>query len=106
MRKRNLSSLDLNLLVAFDALALERNVTRAATRIGLSQSALSKALNRLRDVFEDPLFVRRDRSMEPTPRALGLVAPIRSALADILSHPGAERLRPGRGHRNSQDRGR
>jgi DNA-binding transcriptional LysR family regulator len=83
MRKRNLSGVDLNLLVAFDALALELNVTRAAARVGLSQPALSKALNRLRDVFEDPLFVRRDRSMEPTPRARGLVAPIRLALADI-----------------------
>jgi DNA-binding transcriptional LysR family regulator len=83
MRKRNLSAVDLNLLVAFDALALERHVTRAAARLGLSQSALSKALNRLREVFEDPLFVRRARNMEPTPRALGLVAPIRLALAGI-----------------------
>jgi DNA-binding transcriptional LysR family regulator len=83
MRKRNLSGVDLNLLVAFDALAVERNVTRAAARIGLSQPALSKALNRLRDVFDDPLFVRRDRSMEPTPRARALVVPIRGALADI-----------------------
>jgi DNA-binding transcriptional LysR family regulator len=74
---------DLNLLVAFDALALERNVTRAAARIGLSQPALSKALNRLRHMFEDPLFVRRAGRMEPTPRALDLVTPIRSALADI-----------------------
>jgi DNA-binding transcriptional LysR family regulator len=78
-----MSAVDLNLLVAFDALALERNVTRAAARIGLSQPALSKALNRLRDVFGDPLFVRRARCMEPTPRALDLVAPIRGALADI-----------------------
>jgi DNA-binding transcriptional LysR family regulator len=83
MSKRNLSAVDLNLLVAFDALAVDRNVTRAAARLGLSQSALSKALNRLRHVFEDPLFVRRARTMEPTPRALELVAPIRSALASI-----------------------
>jgi DNA-binding transcriptional LysR family regulator len=83
MSDRNLSAVDLNLLVAFDALMLERNVTRAAARLGLSQSAMSKALNRLRDMFEDPLFVRSSRGMQPTPRASSLVAPIRSALADI-----------------------
>lgn len=83
MPERNVSAIDLNLLVAFDALALERNVTRAAARIGLSQSALSKALNRLRDVFDDPLFVRHARGMDPTQRALDLVAPIRAALAEI-----------------------
>lgn len=83
MPERNLSGADLNLLVAFEALAVERNVTRAAARLGLSQSALSKTLNRLRGLFEDPLFVPHNRGMQPTARALELVAPIRSALADI-----------------------
>ena len=55
-------SVDLNLLVVFDALMAERNVTRAAARNGLSQPAVSKALNRLRYLFDDPLFVRRDRA--------------------------------------------
>ena len=59
---RNLRSVDLNLLVVFDALMTERNVTRAAVRNGLSQPGVSKALNRLRYLFDDPLFVRRDRA--------------------------------------------
>jgi len=81
--ERNLRSVDLNLLVVFDALMAERNVTRAAARNGLSQPAVSKALNRLRAMFDDPLFVRRDRAMEPTARAFELAGPIRGALADI-----------------------
>jgi DNA-binding transcriptional LysR family regulator len=81
--ERNLRSVDLNLLVVFDALITERNVTRAAARNGLSQPAVSKALNRLRYLFHDPLFVRRDRAMEPTARALELAGPIHGALADI-----------------------
>ena len=75
--------LDLNLLVAFDLLMAERNVTRAAERNGLTQPAVSKALNRLRYLFGDPLFVRRDRAMEPTARALELAGPIYGALAAI-----------------------
>ena len=81
--ERNLRSVDLNLLVAFDALIAERNVTRAAGRVGLSQPAMSKALNRLRHLFGDPLLVRRDRGMAPTARAIELAGPIRGALADI-----------------------
>jgi DNA-binding transcriptional LysR family regulator len=81
--ERNLRSVDLNLLVVFDALITERNVTRAAARNGLSQPAVSKALNRLRYLFDDPLFVLRDRAMEPTARARYLAGPIRGALADI-----------------------
>jgi DNA-binding transcriptional LysR family regulator len=81
--ERNLRSVDLNLLVVFDTLMAERNVTRAAARNGLSQPAVSKALNRLRYLFDDPLFVLRDRAMEPTPRARQLAGPIRCALADI-----------------------
>ena len=73
--ERNLRSVDLNLLVVFDTLMAERNVTRAAARNGLSQPAVSKALNRLRYLFEDPLFVLRDRAMEPTPRARQLAGP-------------------------------
>src|SRR6202049_1544702 len=71
----NLNSLDLNLLVALDALLLEANVSRAAMRIGLSQPAASHALQRLRDLIGDPLLVRTGARMELTPRALGLRAP-------------------------------
>ena len=83
MPVKNLSAVDLNLLVAFDALLAERNVTRAAERIGLSQPALSKALNRLRDIFEDRLFERREGLMQPTPQALKLGQPVRRALDEI-----------------------
>ena len=54
----NLRSIDLNLLVALDALLTERHVTKAADRVGLSQPAMSNALNRLRAMFEDELLVR------------------------------------------------
>ena len=83
MTERNLRGIDLNLLVVFDALMAERHVTRAAQHNGLSQPAMSKALNRLRHLFDDRLFERRDGRMEPTPRALDLAGPIHHALGDI-----------------------
>src|SRR5262249_40164285 len=76
----NLRSVDLNLLVALDALLSERHVTRAAARIGLSQPAMSNALGRLRGVFGDELLVRTPTGMTPTPRALELVDPLRQLL--------------------------
>lgn len=75
--------MDLNLLVAFDALAREGSVTRAAARVGLGQSAMSHALGRLRAVFDDELFVRTPTGMKPTPRGAALVEPVRAALARI-----------------------
>jgi DNA-binding transcriptional LysR family regulator len=83
MTERNLRGIDLNLLVVFDALMAERHVTRAAQFNGLSQPAMSKALNRLRHLLDDRLFERRDGRMDPTPRALELAGPIHSALSDI-----------------------
>lgn len=71
---------DWNLLLAFDALFAERNVTRAAKRIGLSQSAMSHALGRLRGQIGDPLFLSTPRGMVPTPRAIALEKPIREAV--------------------------
>lgn len=79
----NLASLDLNLLVALDALLLEANVGRAAMRIGLSQPAASHALRRLRDVLGDPLLVRAGARMELTPRAQALRAPLAQALDQV-----------------------
>lgn len=76
----NLSSVDLNLLVVLEALLLERSVTRAARRLGLSQPATSSALNRLRAHFGDPLFVRSTGGIEPTSRALALEPSLRAAL--------------------------
>src|SRR5271167_1443571 len=83
MTERNLRGIDLNLLVVFDALMAERHVTRAAQHNGLSQPAMSKALNRLRHLLDDRLFELRDGRMEPTPRALKLAGPIHGALCDI-----------------------
>jgi DNA-binding transcriptional LysR family regulator len=75
--------LDLNLLVTFESLLAERNVSRAATRLGLSQPAVSAQLARLRDVFGDRLFVPSQRGIVPTARALELEAPLRAALDDV-----------------------
>ena len=62
----DLADFDLNLLKAFDALYAERHVTHAGKRIGLSQSAMSGALTRLREVFKDELFVRSPTGMQPS----------------------------------------
>src|SRR5436853_2071906 len=79
----NLNSLDLNLLIALDALLKEANVSRAAMRIGLSQPAASHALQRLRDLIGDPLLVRTGARMELTPRAQALRGPLAQALDQV-----------------------
>jgi len=79
-KKTDILDLDLKLLVAFEAVLLQRNVTAAAQSIGLSQPAMSTCLGKLRKVLNDPLFVRTSRGMEPTPFAMDLVDPIRHAL--------------------------
>ncbi len=79
----NLRSVDLNLLVALDALLAERHVTRAAENIGLSQPAMSNALSRLRHHFKDDLLVRTAKGMETTPRGQALVLPVRNLLRQI-----------------------
>jgi DNA-binding transcriptional LysR family regulator len=76
----NLATLDLNLLVVFDAIMRERSVTRAGRQLGLSQPAMSHALTRLRHMLKDDLFVRSPGGMVPTPRAEQLAAPVRIAL--------------------------
>jgi len=68
MRLTQLRQVDLNLLVIFAALAEERSVTRAAARLSLSQPALSRALQRLRDMFHDDLLIRTPAGYAPTPR--------------------------------------
>src|SRR5262245_39672615 len=79
----NLGRVDLNLLVALDALLTERSVTRAAAHIGIGQSAMSHNLARLRGLFGDELMTRGPAGMQPTPRALALADPVRIALAQI-----------------------
>ncbi|CAD5105865.1 LysR family transcriptional regulator [Zestomonas carbonaria] len=91
----NTSNFDLNLLRVLDALLRERNVSRAAERLALSQPAVSNALGRLRELFDDPLLVRAGRAMQPTPRALALEAPIRAALQQIeQSLSGGQQFEP------------
>lgn len=75
--------LDLNLLVALDALLAERNVTRAASRLHVSQPALSAQLARLRVIFDDQLLLPAQRGMVPTARALELQEPLRRALDEV-----------------------
>lgn len=79
----NLSTFDLNLLVIFNALVSEQSVTRAGQKVGLSQPAMSAALNRLRHMLKDELFVRHGSTMRPTVRALELAPSVSSILDQI-----------------------
>jgi LysR family transcriptional regulator, nod-box dependent transcriptional activator len=77
--------LDLNLLIALDVLLAEKSVTRSATRMNITQPAMSGALARLREYFEDPLIVQVGRHMELTPLAQSLVTPIHEIIMRIDS---------------------
>lgn len=79
----DLRPLDLNLLLVFEAMHLDRSVTRAAARLGMRQPAMSEALSRLRVAFDDPLFVRVGRAMQPTPRAEALTRGLLAALETL-----------------------
>ena len=83
IHEMNTNRVDLNLLVTLEALLTEWNVTKAAARLHLSQPAVSAQLNRLRDVFEDPLLVPAHRGMTPTAKALELLGPLRQALDQL-----------------------
>ncbi|MBX9713617.1 MAG: LysR family transcriptional regulator [Pseudomonadaceae bacterium] len=76
----NLSKVDLNLFIVFDAIYTEANLTRAGQIVGITQPAVSNALSRLRDTFNDPLFVRTAQGMVPTPMAQNIIGPVRNAL--------------------------
>jgi LysR family transcriptional regulator, nod-box dependent transcriptional activator len=80
-----LDNFDLNLLVAFDALLEERNVTRAARRLNMTQSAMSASLKRLRDSFGDPILVQHGKAMVPTPHALLLAPEVARAIVTLRS---------------------
>jgi DNA-binding transcriptional LysR family regulator len=79
----NLRGIDLNLLVVLDAVLGERHVTRAAERLGMSQPAVSSALDRCRQLFDDPLIERRNSSMRLTAKAESLQEPLRAALGNL-----------------------
>jgi DNA-binding transcriptional LysR family regulator len=87
----DISRADLNLLVVFDALLRARSVSGAARTLSMSQPATSAALNRLRRMFGDPLFVRTARGIHPTPYAEGMAAPLAAVLdrirSDLLQQP-------------------
>lgn len=79
----DIKDLDLNLLVVFNQLLMDRSVSAAADKLGLSQPAVSNALRRLRTLLNDELFLRTSRGMEPTPYAQQLAEPIAYALGTI-----------------------
>lgn len=83
MAEHRLSEINLNLLAALDALLTESNVTRAAARMGITQSAMSHSLRQLREVLDDPILVRGPAGMTPTPRASQLMGPLRRGLSEI-----------------------
>ncbi|MDF1628295.1 MAG: LysR family transcriptional regulator [Alcanivoracaceae bacterium] len=92
MRDANISRIDLNLFVVFDAIVREGSISAAARSLNLTQPAVSHALARLRDRLDDELFVRRGRQMAPTAKARSLIGPVREALtglqACLSSEPG------------------
>lgn len=99
MKEVHFQTLDLNLLRVFDALAEERNVTRAGRRLGLTQSAVSHALNRLRFALDDELFVRGPDGMHPTARAAEIHPQLRRALDQLQAALGPSDFIPAETHR-------
>jgi DNA-binding transcriptional LysR family regulator len=89
-----MARIDLNLLLVFEAILHERSVTKAGARLGLSQPAMSHALNRLRYLLKDQLFVRTPGGMAPTPRAERLAEPVRNALVELRQALTAEEFSP------------
>lgn len=90
MDTRTLSRIDLNLLVALQVLIEERNVSKAAERLFITQSAMSKTLGRLRELFDDPLFTRSSHGMVPTPRALEIqkkLAVVLQGVQELVAPP-------------------
>lgn len=92
----NLQDLDLNLLRTLDVLIEERQVSRTAMRLGVTQPAISHALGRLRRHFGDPLLVRQGQEMLLTPRAAEIAGPLRQILAEIRQLTGPARFDPAR----------
>src|ERR1700750_1224991 len=86
---------DLNLLRVFDVLLEERSVTRTGVRLGLSQSAVSHALNRLRYMLNDELFMRGPAGMQPTPRAVEMGPQVHAALNQLQAALAPTDLHPG-----------
>jgi DNA-binding transcriptional LysR family regulator len=94
MDTRELSKIDLNLLISLQVLLEENNVSRAAERLYITQPAMSKTLSRLRELFDDPLFTRSGHGMQPTPRALELADGLGGILGDISKLVAGARFDP------------
>ena len=94
MDTRELSKIDLNLLIALQILLEEKNVSRAAERLYITQPAMSKTLSRLRLVFDDPLFTRGSHGVQPTPRASELAGDLGVILGDITQLVSGSRFTP------------
>lgn len=92
--EQQLSRIDLNLLVAFSVLLQENNVSRAAEKLFMSQSAMSRVLQKLRELFDDPLFLRESAGLKPTVKALELAQEIEPLLASINSYIKNEKFDP------------
>lgn len=100
MGQRDIRGLDIGMLRTFDALMREKNVSRAAARLFLSQPAVSASLNRLREVFGDPLFTRTAHGVVPTERAHALAPQVAKVLADLAALLEADRpFEPGSSNR-------
>jgi DNA-binding transcriptional LysR family regulator len=94
MDTRELAKIDLNLLISLQVLLEEQSVSRAAERLFITQPAMSKTLSRLRLVFNDPLFTRSSRGMQPTPRARALAQDLGGILSEIEQLVSATRFDP------------
>ncbi len=94
MNIKSLAKADLNLIIAFQVLMDERNVTRAAEKIHVSQPAMSHMLNRLRELFDDPLFTRTAYGIAPTPKALELAKRVPEIMGKIDSLINPEAFEP------------
>ncbi len=92
----DVAGIDLNLLVVLEALLVERHVTRAARRLGMSQPAVSRALARLRELFDDELLVRVGQRMSTTDKAQALLAPLQRVLGDVTELVAPDAFDPGR----------
>jgi len=100
MKKMHLAPIDLGLLVVFDAVRVERSVSRAAQRLGLTQPAVSHAIGRLRQLFKDEIFVRTARGMEPTPFAGQITTRVSAVLHGVTELvAGQEEFEPARAAR-------
>ncbi|MDD9905619.1 MAG: LysR family transcriptional regulator [Rhodospirillaceae bacterium] len=94
MHEIDIRNLDLNLLRVLHVLLEERNVSRAADRLALSQSATSHALGRIREYFDDPILARTAQGMQPTSRATAMAPAVARILSDIASLSGRDDFRP------------